>query len=243
MSTMEGQVAVVTGASQGIGLACALALLSNNARVVAVARDKAKLDAAFKDYGDQVIPMAADLIEKDVRLNLINRVLDQTGQVDVLVANAGKYAGAPMIEEDPELIEDVLTLNVNGVMSPVRAVLPHMVERGTGDVIVIGSIAGRRDPIYEASAYAPSKWAVEKAVDRLRPQVCDKGVRVASISPGPTLTPLVEGWDADRLSAAKAAGQFMDATEVSDAMMYMLGRPRGVAIPNITITPTAFKLI
>lgn len=242
MTDMTGQTAVVTGASQGIGLACALALLAHNARVVAVARDKDKLKRVFEEYGDRVIPMAADLLDRETRLNLVPKILDQTGQIDTFVANAGLYVGGDFIKNDPEEIEGVLTVDINGVITPIHGALKHMVERGSGDVIVIGSIAGRRDPLYEP-VYAPSKWAVEKFVDLTRTQVCKKGVRVASISPGPTDTPLVDSWEPERLAQARATQQFIAAKDVSDVMMFMLSRPRHVAWSNVSGGPTAFNLI
>lgn len=242
MTDMTGQTAVVTGASQGIGLACALALLAHNARVVAVARDRKKLENVFGEYGDRVIPVAADLLDRKIRLNLVPQILDQTGQIDTFVANAGLYVGGDFIKNDPEEIENVLTVDINGVITPIHGALKHMVERGSGDVIVIDSIAGTRYPNYEP-VYGPAKTAAKRFAELTRTQVCEHGVRLSSISPGPTLTPLVEGWEKERLTKAIAAGEFMEATEVSSAMMYMLSRPRHVTVSHMEVTPTAFKLI
>lgn len=242
MSKLTGKVAVVTGASQGIGEACANAMLGEGATVVVVARDIGKLRAVFAESGSAAIPIAADLLDRDQRLDIVPRILRETGIIDIWVANAGRYVGGNFDENDPEVIEDVLTLNGAGVITPIRQVTPHMITRGEGDIVVIGSIAGRRRPGYEP-VYGPVKAEVERFADTLRTQLGRKGVRVGSISPGPTLTPLVESWDAARLAAAKAAGEFMEPEEVADALMYMVTRRRGLTISNLTLTPTAFDKI
>ena len=240
---LEGKVAVVTGASQGIGEACAKAMLGAGASVVVVARDLEKLKRTYSGFGDAAIPMVADLLQKEDRQKLVERILDRTGKIDIFVANAGAYIGGNLVDNDPEEIENVLTLNIMGVISPVRHVLPHMTERKTGDIVVIGSIAGDGYRPYHEVVYGPSKAAPEDFALLLRPQVSKDGVRVGVISPGPTETPLVANWDPERLAKARAEEAFISPTEVSDALMYMLTRPKHVALARMVITPKAFAML
>lgn len=241
---LEGKIAVITGASEGgIGHACALAMLKAGARVVPIARNLDKLKATYADYREAVIPMAADLLKKEDRKTLVERILDKTGQIDIFHANAGMYVGGNLDRNDPEQIENVLTLNILGVITPVRAVLPHMMNRHTGDIVVTGSIAGDGYNPYHEPVYGPSKTAVEQFVKLTRRQVCRHGIRVSAISPGPTKTPLVSGWDPERLKNAEAAGEFISPEEVADALMYGLTLPRHIAIPRMVITPKAFDLL
>ncbi len=243
-NALAGKIAVVTGATEGgIGHACAIAMLEAGARVVPVARNLEKLKATFAKYGDAAIPVAADLLKQEERATLIEKILGMTGQIDIFHANAGAYIGGNLHENDLQEIEDVVILNTLGALSPIRAVLPHMYVRGTGDVVVTGSIAGDSYNPYHEHVYGPSKTFIEQAVKLLRPNAAKQGVRVSAISPGPTETPLVAGWDPERLANARAAGEFISPAEVADALMFVLTRPNGQAIPKMVVTPKAFSML
>lgn len=239
---LEGKVAVVTGASEGIGKACAIAMLEASARVVPVARNLQKLNDIYSGFGDAAISMAADLLKAEDRRALVTRVLEKTGQIDIFHANAGGYIGGDLVENDPEVIEQVLDLNVKAAIRNIRDVLPHMIERKTGHVIVTSSIAGLRHPNYEP-VYGPSKAAVERFAELTRTQVSKHGVRVSSISPGPVETALVANWEPERLKEDRAAKGFLDPKEVADAFMFIVTRPPHNTISKIEITPTAFRRI
>jgi ribitol 2-dehydrogenase len=241
---LAGKIAVVTGASKGgIGHACALALLQAGAFVVPIARNVEKLKETYDEYRDFVIPIAADLLKKEERETLVERILGKIDHIDIFLANAGMYVGGDVAENSIGQIEDALTLNILGVITPVRAVLPHMIGRKTGDIIVTGSIAGDGYNPYFESVYGSSKTAVEQFVKLTRNQVSRHGIRLSAISPGPTKTPLVSGWDPKRLKNAIAHEEFISPKEVADAFMYGLTLPRHIAIPRMVITPKAFNLL
>ncbi|MDO8882167.1 SDR family oxidoreductase, partial [Pseudotabrizicola sp.] len=159
----------------------------------------------------------------------------------ILHCNAGSYIGGDLIETDTDTIDRMLNLNVNVVMKNVRDVIPHMQERGTGDIIVTASVAGHM-PIQWEPVYSASKWAMTCFVQTMRRQLNKHGIRVGQVSPGPVISALLADWPEENLRKAKEAGALMDPEEISDAIMYMLSRPRTVTIRDMVILPTNFDI-
>ena len=139
---LEGKVAAVTGAASGIGLASTEAMVAAGARVVMVDRDEATLKALCNKHGDALIPLVIDLLDPKDCATLLPRVLEKAGQLDILHANAGTYVGGDLVDADTGAIDRMLNLNVNVVMKNVHDVLPHMIERRTGDIIVTRLLGG-----------------------------------------------------------------------------------------------------
>ncbi|WFU35966.1 SDR family oxidoreductase [Bradyrhizobium brasilense] len=238
---LEGKVAAVTGAASGIGLASSAAMLAAGARVVMVDRDAAALQALARQHGDAVVPLVIDLLDPAECATLLPKVLENTGQLDILHANAGIYVGGDLVDADTIAIDRMLNLNVNVVMKNVHDVLPHMIARGTGDIIVTSSLAAHFPTPWEP-VYASSKWAVNCFVQTVRRQVFKHGIRVGSISPGPVISALLADWPAEKLEEAKAAGSLLEASEVAEVVMFMLTRPRGMTIRDVVMLPTNFDL-
>lgn len=238
---LEGKVAAVTGGASGIGLASAEAMLVAGARVVLVDRDKAALTVLCEKYGDAVIPLVIDLLDPKSCATLLPQVLEKAGQLDILHANAGLYIGGNLVDANTDAIDRMLNLNVNVVMKNVHDVLPHMIERGTGDIMVTSSLAAHFPTPWEP-VYASSKWAINCFVQTVRRQVFKHGIRVGSVSPGPVISALLADWPEEKLKEAKESGSLIAASDVADAMMYMLTRPRNVTIRDMTILPTNFDL-
>jgi ribitol 2-dehydrogenase len=130
----------------------------------------------------------------------------------------------------------MLNLNINAAFRSVRAVLPHMVERRTGDIIMTSSIAGLVPVVWEP-IYTASKHAVQAFVHTLRRQVAKFGVRVGAVAPGPVITALISDWPKEKLDAEIAAGGLMQPSEVAEAVMFMLTRPRNVTVRDLVILP------
>jgi len=187
---LQGKVAAVTGAASGIGLACTEAMLAAGARVVLVDRDAAALAAVCRKHGNAAIPLELDLLDAKACAALLPRILEQTGQLDIFHANAGSYVGGDLVDADTAAIDRMLNLNVNVVMKNVHDVLPHMIERRTGDIIVTSSLAAHYPTPWEP-VYAASKWAIHCFVQTARRQVFKHGLRVGSISPGPVISALL----------------------------------------------------
>jgi ribitol 2-dehydrogenase len=167
--------------------------------------------------------------------------LDKAGQLDILYANAGTYSGGALIEAELDSIDLMLNLNVNTVMKNVRSVIPHMMERGTGDIIVTSSVAGHTAVPWEP-VYSASKWAMTSFVQTMRRQLNKHGIRVGSVSPGPVVSALLADWPEENLRKAKESGSLMEPEEVADAVIYMLTRPRNITIRDMVVLPTNFNI-
>jgi ribitol 2-dehydrogenase len=238
---LEGKVAAVTGAASGIGLASTEAMLAAGARVVLVDRDAAALTAVCNRHGDAAIPLVLDLLDPKACAAMMPRILEKAGHLDIFHANAGIYVGGDLVDADTTAIDRMLNLNVNVVMKNVHDVLPHMIERRTGDIIVTSSLAAHFPTPWEP-VYASSKWAINCFVQTVRRQVFKHGLRVGSISPGPVISALLADWPEEKLREAKASGSLLEASEVAEVVMFMLTRPRGMTIRDVIMMPTNFDL-
>jgi ribitol 2-dehydrogenase len=238
---LEGKVAVVTGAASGIGLASSEAMLALGARVVMADRDEAALNTLRDKHGEAIVPLKIDLLDPDDCATLAPKALKTAGRIDILHANAGLYLGGDLVDADTRAIDRMLNLNVNVVMKNVHDVLPHMIERRTGDIIVTSSLAAHFPTPWEP-VYASSKWAINCFVQTVRRQVFKHGIRVGSISPGPVITALLKDWPAEKLKELKESGSLLEAEEVANVVMFMLTRPRGMTIRDVIMMPTNFDL-
>ena len=238
---LQHKTAAITGAASGIGFASAKAMADAGARVLLIDRDAAALDKACAAIGDHVLPLVLDLLDPAQCNSLLERTLALTGQLDIFHANAGLYVGGDLLDTTPEAIDRMLNLNVNVVMKNVHNVLPHMIGRGTGDILVTSSLAAHFPTPWEP-VYASSKWAIDCFVQTVRRQMFKHGIRVGSVSPGPVITSLLSDWPAEKLAEAKASGSLIEAAEVAEVLLFMLTRPRGMTIRDVVLMPTNFDL-
>jgi ribitol 2-dehydrogenase len=239
--TLSGKVAAVTGAASGIGLECSRILLREGARVVLVDRDEDALKSACAILGQGAIPLTVDLTKPESVSRMMPAILELAGQLDIFHANAGTYVGGDIVDGDPDIWDRVLNLNVNAAFRSVHAVLPHMVARRTGDIIVTSSIAGLVPVVWEP-IYTASKHAVQAFVHTVRRQVAKHGLRVGAVAPGPVVTALIKDWPKDKLDDELAAGGLMQPAEVAEAVLFMLTRPRNVTIRDLVILPQSNDL-
>lgn len=238
---LVGKVAAVTGGASGIGRACVEAMLNAGARVIVADRDETSMKALHENHGDALIPLVIDLLDPKSCATLMPQILEKAGQLDIFHANAGLYVGGDLIDADTAAIDRMLNLNVNVVMKNVHDVLPHMIERGTGDIVVTSSLAAHYPTPWEP-VYASSKWAIDCFVQTTRRQVFKHGIRVGSISPGPVATGLLADWPEEKLKEAKESGSLVEPEEVAKVVMFMLTRPRGMTIRDVVMMPTNFDL-
>lgn len=241
MNELQGKVAAVTGAASGIGLATTEAMVAAGATVVLVDRDEKALDAVCRRLGKSAVPLVIDLIDPKSCATLLDGVLAKAGRLDVFHANAGTYIGGDLGETNLDAIDRMLNLNVNAVMKNVHSIAPHMIARGSGDIIVTSSVAGHF-PVPWEPVYSASKWAMTCFVQTMRRQLLKHGIRVGSVSPGPVISALLKDWPEENLRKAKEAGGLIEPKEVADAVMFMLTRPRNVTIRDIVILPSAFDI-
>ena len=241
MNELQGKVAAVTGAASGIGLASTEAMIAQGATVVLVDRDAKALDAVCARLGSRAIPLMIDLLNAESCASLLTGVMAKAGHLDILHANAGTYIGGDLTETNLDAIDRMLNLNVNAVMKNVHTVAPHMIERGSGDIIVTSSVAGHF-PVPWEPVYSASKWAMTCFVQTMRRQLLKHGIRVGSVSPGPVISALIADWPKENLRKAKEAGALIEPKEVADAVIFMLTRPRNVTIRDVVILPSAFDI-
>ncbi|MDX8452057.1 SDR family oxidoreductase [Mesorhizobium sp. VK9D] len=238
---LSGKVAAVTGAASGIGLECARAMLAAGARVVLVDRAEDRLKEVHAELGESAIPLVVDLTSPASVATMMPGILEKAGQLDIFHANAGAYVGGEILNGDPDAWDRMLNLNINSVFRSVHAVLPHMVERKTGDIVVTSSIAGLVPVVWEP-VYTASKHAIQAFVHTLRRQVAKHGLRVGAVAPGPVVTALISDWPKQKLEDELAAGGLMQPTEVADAVLFMLTRPRNITIRDLVILPQSNDL-
>ena len=233
---LTGKTAAITGAASGIGLACAKRLLAAGSRVVLIDRDGYALAQACAPLGAEAIPLVVDLTDPASVAGMLPAILDKTGPLDIFHANAGSYVGGPVSEGDPDAWDRMLNLNINAVFRSIHAVLPHMINRKTGDILVTSSVAGVVPVVWEP-VYTASKHAVQAFVHTLRRQVIPHGLRVGAVLPGPVVTALIADWPQEKLDAERARGGLIEAEEVAEAVHFMLTRPRNVTIRDLVILP------
>lgn len=240
--SLEGKIAVITGAASGIGLATTETLLAAGATVVMVDWNEASLAELTGKLGSKAIAQVTNLLDAGSCAAMIPEILQKVDHIDILYCNAGTYIGGDLTETTNDAIDKMLNLNVNAVMKNVHDVVPHMTERGTGDIVVTCSIAGHF-PTYWEPVYASSKWAITCFVQTMRRQMIPHGVRVSQVSPGPVVSALLADWPEENLRKAKESGSLMDPSEVADAVEYILTRKRTVTIRDMIVLPTNFDRV
>lgn len=234
---LSGKVAVVTGASSGIGLAIAHEVHRLGATVVIAARSRERLDGAAASVGERCTAVVGDVTRGEDVERLVGGTIEAHGGIDVLVANAGVYVGGDVWESDPDALDRLLQTNVTGVVRTVRAALPHMLERRSGDVVVTSSVSGHQ-AIYWEPVYSASKHALQAFVHGVRRQLIGTGVRMGAIAPGVVLNDLWGVSDSAEIEEKVASREGIRSEDVADAVGYMLTRPPHVTIRDLVILPS-----
>lgn len=242
---LNGTVALVTGASSGIGEATARALAAEGATVALVARRRDRLDdlvAAIEADGGAAVAFEADVTDADAVAATVRRVVDRLGRVDVLVNNAGFIASGPAVDADLTDWHRTIEVNVNGVLNTTHAALHDVVraaadaERGVADIVMISSLAGRRVPSPASNVYAASKHAIGAFAEALRQELADKQVRVGLVEPGVVRTEMTTGGGKGAPDAL--TGNPLHASDVAAAVVFMVTQPARAAVNEILVRPT-----
>jgi NADP-dependent 3-hydroxy acid dehydrogenase YdfG len=241
---LSGKVALVTGASSGIGEATAVALAEAGAAVVIGARRRDRLDALagkLRDAGTSVLALDLDVTDEQACRDAVRRAREELGGLDVLINNAGVMLLGTIVGADTEDWRRMLNTNVLGLMYMTHAAIEGMVEQGSGDVVNISSVAGRVAR-KGAGVYNASKWAVNAFSESLRQEVTGRGVRISLVEPGAVMTELTDHItqpDAKAASVQMYTGmRSLQAEDVARAIRYVVTQPPHVAINEMLVRPT-----
>jgi NADP-dependent 3-hydroxy acid dehydrogenase YdfG len=244
--SLNDTVALVTGASSGIGEATALTLSSLGAKVALVARRGDRLNDLAGRIGDGALVIEADVGDQSAAQAAVQRTVDEFGRLDTLINNAGVMLLGPIQDAPLEEWERMLAVNVHGLLYCAHAALPHLLKaaesspRNVADLVNISSVAGRV-PRLGSGVYNLTKHGVGAFSESLRQEVTERHVRVSLVEPGAVETelgshnrPEIQEVMAKRFGSIER----MHADDIADAIAYIVTRPRRVAINEVLIRPT-----
>ena len=234
--SIAGKVVLVTGASSGIGKAIARLFAAEGAELALAARSTDRMQALAGEIGGEPHIVSADLTDPAEVERMVADTEGRYGQIDVLVANAGIYVPGLAAEGDPNAWDRMIALNVNSVFRAVHAVLPGMIARRAGDILVMSSISGHQ-AIHWEPVYSATKHAVQSFVHGVRRQVGEHGIRVMSLAPGTVLNELWGFTEREKIDERVAARAGLRSEDVAEACLFMLTRPLHVTIRDLVILP------
>jgi NADP-dependent 3-hydroxy acid dehydrogenase YdfG len=246
---LDGTVALVTGASSGIGAATAEQLAAEGAAVALAARRADRLtDLAGRitAAGGRALPIEADVTDEQEVSAAVARTVAELGRLDVVIANAGVMLLGPVVDAPTEEWTRMVQINVLGLMYTAHAALPHLLAaadqepRHVADLVLVSSVAGRV-PRNGSGAYNATKHAVGAFGEALRQEVTERHVRVSLIEPGAVATELAGHNRPEILESIR--GRFsgverLESDDIADAITYVVTRPRRTAINEVLIRPT-----
>jgi NADP-dependent 3-hydroxy acid dehydrogenase YdfG len=227
MTSLEGKVALVTGASRGIGAAVAHSLAAEGVRLALASR-------SGDDLGlDGAVARRCDVRRPEDLETLVAEAVERFGGIDILVANAGVGAYGPFLDLPADQLEEMIDVNVKGTLYAVRAALPHLLESDAADIVTLASEAGRRGLPLEA-VYCASKFAQVGFTRALDHELREQGVRCSNVCPGGVATDFAMG--RGRTPDMPALAGMMTPEDVAEVVLFVITRPR-----NHRILETAFR--
>jgi len=246
---LAGTVALVTGASSGIGEATARRLAAEGAAVAVLARRRDRLEAladGIRSGGGSALVIEADVTDQQQAVAAVERVVADLGRLDIVVNNAGVMLLGPVEDAPTEEWDRMIALNVQGLLYVSHAALPHLLTAATqeprrvADLVNISSAAGRM--VRNGSAvYALTKWGVGAFSESLRMEVLKRHVRVSLVEPGAVETELRDHLRPEIEAAARARTadvELLEADDIADTVAYIVTRDRRIAVNEILVRPT-----
>jgi 3-oxoacyl-[acyl-carrier protein] reductase len=226
MQEMQGRVALVTGASGGVGAACARVLHEHGASVGLLSRrgDDLGLEGAMG--------ISCDVRDRGAVFDATGQVVERFGGLDIVIANAGVGMYGPFLEMDREHVEAMIDVNLKGTIYTAAATLPHLVERGGGDFVSLASVAGLRAFPHEA-VYNASKFGQVGFTRALDHEMRGHGVRCTNVAPGGIATDFAMGTG----RTTESVEGMLTAEEVADVVLFTVTRPRNVRILTVSLRP------
>ena len=230
---LAGRSALVTGATSGIGAACARILVAAGAEVFLVARRREPLSRVADEIGGHAVP--GDLADDHQVASMAAEVSARLGDApDIVVHAAGVFSLAPLHQTAVEDLDRGWSVNLRGGFLLVRSFLPGMLRRGRGQIVMVGSVAGRR-AFSGNGAYSASKFGLRGMHEVLREETRGTGVRASLVEPGACDTPIWDSIDRDRHPGLPPREDMLEAGQVAEAILFLVSRPATVQIPLLQI--------
>lgn len=242
MTKLKDKIALITGASSGIGKACVRKFAAEGARVIMAARRLDRLQKLAAELGPSVLPLKLDVRDRDKVERAVEGLPDGWRDIDILVNNAGLSRGLDQFHEASQLDwEEMIDTNIKGLLWVSRAVLPAMVARGRGHVINIGSIAGHQ--VYpRGNVYCATKHAVDAITQGIRLDLVDTPIKVSTVDPGLVETEFSEvrfRGNTDRAKQVYQGYQPLKGEDIAESVYWVATRPEHVQVAEIIIFPSA----
>ena len=239
---LDGQVALVTGGTRGLGLAIATRLAAEGASVAVVGRDKERAREVALELSGTGVPavgVGADVSSWEDAQRAVAKARSVLGPIDIVVANAGIGVIGPVADADPADWRRMMDINYLGTAHITKAALPGMLERGRGDIVAIASAGGTKG-YPDWSGYCASKWAVVGFMECLAQEVTTKGIRVSTFCPGGIDTPFWDDLNVDvHRSGTASRATLMRPEDVAETVMLQLRLPRSVLLKRTVFFPTS----
>lgn len=243
-TALDGMTAIITGASSGIGKATAKALSEQGASVVVAARRVEELETLadhIESTGGEALVVPTDITNQGDITQLVMAATDQFGSIDVLVNNAGVMLLEPLDQADDSNLQQMVEVNLLGLMKLTRAVLSVMQRQDGGHIVTLSSVAGRT-AFATSTGYSATKFGVTAFTEALRREITDQGIRTTTIEPGAVATELYEHVPNEEskqemLSLVDSITP-LEGDDIADAITYAVTRPQHVSINELLIRPT-----
>jgi NADP-dependent 3-hydroxy acid dehydrogenase YdfG len=251
-TSLDGTVALITGASSGIGEATARALAARGAKIAVAARRLERLERLAAEIGGEgrtALAIRSDITDPEQAIAAVDRTVDELGRLDIVVNNAGVMLLGPIEEAPTEEWDRMIDLNLKGLINTTHAALPHLLsaaagsKRGCADLVNISSVAGR---IARAGSgvYNLTKYGVGAFSESFRQEFADRKVRATIVEPGAVDTELsdhIRDGVREQTRQRFAGIHMLEASDVADAIAYAVTRPWHVSVNEILIRPTEQK--
>ena len=244
MAKLDGKVAVVTGASSGIGEATVRSLAAEGAAVVAGARRKERLDGIVEEVtqgGGKAIAVECDVTNEDQAHDLVQKAVEEFGKIDILVNNAGVMLLSTVGKGLSDQWRQMFEVNVMGLLYATDAAIGVMKEQGSGHLVNISSVAGRKVTRDSSGVYAGTKHAVGAISEGLRQELLEDNIRVTIVEPGAVDTELpdhITDEDARQGLSGLLKLDRLQAPDIAEAITYAVTQPERVSVNEILIRPT-----
>jgi NADP-dependent 3-hydroxy acid dehydrogenase YdfG len=243
--SLEGRVAVITGASSGIGEATALALAREGAALALGARRRERLDdlaGRIEASGGRALALEVDVSDETQARSFVETAHEQLGGLSILLNNAGLMLLGPVEGADTSDWQRMVEVNLLGVLWCTHAALPLMREDGRGDIVNVSSVAGRRSDA-GAAVYNMTKWGITGFSEALRQEALHSGIRVTCVEPGFVATEL-QGHNTDPVvrrgteRMREQIGEVLEPGDIADLIVYAISRPPRVDLNEVLVRPT-----